>query len=563
MGSPQITVGALRISALSKEWAASFSNDLEDALRTATLPFGNGAVVRIRKINLGRIRPGLSRQALALHLEAVLARHPAKVVRPGQRLPEDAAIIVFRDRVEQAAIALDTLNAGEPLDPVLLLTAPDSSSPGAATSQASVLLGLIEVAGVSAPGRILSLPGGEQRLRRSFQTFEIEDHIRLWRATGVSSEAVSKLARSVAQAISAPASSPSELVEEAMATAAHDPEIVQLLRTVSPQLRRLIDNSTTDLQDFTSMATIMLLTARSEGGHETLALTARVMERVLGPSIGAIKPQMSVPREEGAARLRPKTVEKPERAVLPPAHHESSLEIEVQRPEGTVETPSSPIEVGGAETDCAGLWYLLAAIEQFDPTGIDRAFELPVAQVTLQSFARRLGIKPDDPAASALGDWMDLAHLTLPEPRGGTSPNPAALSWITAHASVRTKKYGRRTLWTFRDRMPFAVGDGQAYSAHLGSQLTVNDLIDGLQIASQRLIFGQTGMGWRRVASVPGRVDTSATHVDVHLDARDLMPEVRLAGLDIDRGWVPWLGRVVSFHYDYDRVRDFTGAGAL
>jgi hypothetical protein len=25
--------------------------------------------------------------------------------------------------------------------------------------------------------------------------------------------------------------------------------------------------------------------------------------------------------------------------------------------------------------------------------------------------------------------------------------------------------------------------------------------------------------------------------------------EIRLAGLDLDPGWVPWLGRVVSFHY--------------
>jgi hypothetical protein len=24
---------------------------------------------------------------------------------------------------------------------------------------------------------------------------------------------------------------------------------------------------------------------------------------------------------------------------------------------------------------------------------------------------------------------------------------------------------------------------------------------------------------------------------------------IRRAGLDIDPGWVPWLGRVVSFHY--------------
>ena len=54
----------------------------------------------------------------------------------------------------------------------------------------------------------------------------------------------------------------------------------------------------------------------------------------------------------------------------------------------------------------------------------------------------------------------------------------------------------------------------------------------------------------------PARVDHTPSHLDVTypLDSIDLA--VRLAGLDQDPGWLPWLGRVVQFHF-----RETTDAG--
>jgi hypothetical protein len=45
------------------------------------------------------------------------------------------------------------------------------------------------------------------------------------------------------------------------------------------------------------------------------------------------------------------------------------------------------------------------------------------------------------------------------------------------------------------------------------------------------------------------RLRASETHLDLDLDAAGADLAVRLAGLDFDPGWVPWLGRVVTFHY--------------
>ena len=48
----------------------------------------------------------------------------------------------------------------------------------------------------------------------------------------------------------------------------------------------------------------------------------------------------------------------------------------------------------------------------------------------------------------------------------------------------------------------------------------------------------------------PGRVEATATHVDVMLSLAGLPIEVRLAGLDRDPGWIPAAGRTVAFHFD-------------
>jgi hypothetical protein len=47
----------------------------------------------------------------------------------------------------------------------------------------------------------------------------------------------------------------------------------------------------------------------------------------------------------------------------------------------------------------------------------------------------------------------------------------------------------------------------------------------------------------------PGRIATTRTHLDVVFELRAADIRVRRAGLDINPGWVPWLGRVVTFYY--------------
>jgi hypothetical protein len=47
----------------------------------------------------------------------------------------------------------------------------------------------------------------------------------------------------------------------------------------------------------------------------------------------------------------------------------------------------------------------------------------------------------------------------------------------------------------------------------------------------------------------PARLSLTPTHADMFFALSDVSLAVRRTGLDLDPGWVPWFGRVVSFHY--------------
>lgn len=59
----------------------------------------------------------------------------------------------------------------------------------------------------------------------------------------------------------------------------------------------------------------------------------------------------------------------------------------------------------------------------------------------------------------------------------------------------------------------------------------------------------------RSLAQRPARVSATRTHLDVYFSLAQLDMRVRTVGLDIDPGWLPWLGRVVKFHYGPEEYR--------
>lgn len=49
--------------------------------------------------------------------------------------------------------------------------------------------------------------------------------------------------------------------------------------------------------------------------------------------------------------------------------------------------------------------------------------------------------------------------------------------------------------------------------------------------------------------AVPARLVATASHWDIYLPLQSVRLDLRLAGWDVNPGWLPWLGRVVALHY--------------
>lgn len=62
--------------------------------------------------------------------------------------------------------------------------------------------------------------------------------------------------------------------------------------------------------------------------------------------------------------------------------------------------------------------------------------------------------------------------------------------------------------------------------------------------------YGRTALWQSNLLRLTARIRYTPSHVDMYLPLSAVQLPVRLAGLDINPGWLPWLGRVVTFHYD-------------
>ncbi|MEW5755362.1 MAG: hypothetical protein AB1810_03585 [Pseudomonadota bacterium] len=62
--------------------------------------------------------------------------------------------------------------------------------------------------------------------------------------------------------------------------------------------------------------------------------------------------------------------------------------------------------------------------------------------------------------------------------------------------------------------------------------------------------YGRAGLWTPGLLRLDARVQADPSHVDLYAPLSAVQLPVRLAGLDINPGWLPWLGRVVNFHYE-------------
>jgi hypothetical protein len=162
----------------------------------------------------------------------------------------------------------------------------------------------------------------------------------------------------------------------------------------------------------------------------------------------------------------------------------------------------------------------------------------------LLPLMQRLGLPtwlpPDDTCFAALVLRAALQRLRAPE------DDPA---WQLAGADAIAQPY--------RIAAPAAWQD-PLLAAPRGRASPIDRLQQGAHPMEQAQAWLTAARYWLRragrigLASLvrrPGRLALSATHADLHFELARTDLRVRRLGLDFDPGWLPWYGRVVSFHY--------------
>lgn len=72
----------------------------------------------------------------------------------------------------------------------------------------------------------------------------------------------------------------------------------------------------------------------------------------------------------------------------------------------------------------------------------------------------------------------------------------------------------------------------------------VENLYEQLKQKLQRMNLWQSDWFF-----ITARLDVDQAYIHGYLDNSAVRLDIRRAGLDINPGWVPWLGRVIHFHY--------------
>lgn len=218
-------------------------------------------------------------------------------------------------------------------------------------------------------------------------------------------------------------------------------------------------------------------------------------------------------------------------------------------------------------TDYAGLFFLIAILSKLGFSEMLEAnphlIEYNLPERFLSFVGERLGIPDDDPAISFLGAVGQRAEVS------SVCEFIAPSIWVNSLCRrgpfvvcrARDKPLAR-TLCDSSEKLTLALWRGRAPEgvraligeAPLKRSLSLQSedlqvLLESWLVAARRWCRRFAHVGLCDLVCRAGRVSQTRTHIDVLFEHRDADVRVRKAGLDLNPGWVAWLGHVVTFYY--------------
>ena len=494
---PGRRVRHLHIRASAEDEARRAAILLGDALHTATMPFsGQGKMLVVRRLALGRIAAQGSAATLALQVERAMREVAVSAVPFDLPAARHANAVIFSSRAEALAMLARRHARGVVADEWFWPTVVKAWSAG--LSRGERWCALLEAAH--------SLP--EAALAAAAVVEEA------WR-TGVEDELFSAVPPGSGAAWLRLAGWSGTLIEGAGMAA---PFLSARYEEIARRWQRRWGPVSERLVWVAVMFAVIERPVRAADPHLPARAARWLASACEDAGVKAAEQPASsetlASADDSAARHEPHEFTD-SAAIRSEDSREEKLAVTSPAPEAPEDAPPQNFASrAGGFTPCAGFLFLVPILERLGfadflaahPMLLEGGFPARL----LFSIGQRVGLRPDDPLALALDEFDPAA----PEPLLWEMPSPARE--ILAPPAPRLRLASPLAAWWM------ALRRWCRREAHIG-------------LAS--LIYR------------PGFVAVSRTHFDVTFDLATADLRVRRSALDVDPGWVPWLGRVVRFHY--------------
>ena len=595
MASLERSVRRLQLKAASDSHVRRVVLGLEDALRTASLPGVDGRLWVVRKLNLGRISVEVSPQALAILLEERVASQGLSAVHGIEPGAMTADAVWFRDSLEAYTALGLRLAAGKsttewywPLaingwrgnwnekEGLRWLAFSLAARPEAAVAlphwagvlvrarQSNVLIdGLCPGDGRA----LLTLCRGTGKMDESEgQESPTADDRLLWLRTMLKMAGLVDYTYRLDEPVrlnptenkAALASNSQHQTEEASANASNavTEEIQSMGQTIGASIYGSADTRLGDLpflspaadSDGQPRATNQLLTESGNPSNEPILMGPESSDTRGDLTAGLYRPEVRFQVLENT----------------PTANQINSALSEDE----TINREEAEIikawAFEGMPTNAGGLLFLLPVLARLGfggwVDGLSAEWErIDMVRLILSLVLERLRVCPDDPAWSITSCKIrGSVPNTFDAPQTWLGLCPDATRFFSTDQDDGGQLWdstGRLLLAAWRGAVPIRVANLMEQNRVSPKPLAA-DKIPILELVAQawlnacrRWLRRQARLGLPDLVMRTAQVSLTPTHIDIYftLNATDL--RVRRAGLDIDPGWLPWLGRVVMFHY--------------
>ena len=171
-------------------------------------------------------------------------------------------------------------------------------------------------------------------------------------------------------------------------------------------------------------------------------------------------------------------------------------------------------------TNCAGFFYCLGLLDRM---GIGETLsnhheliDMNFVRHLLSDLAVASGTREEDPIVRQ-ELWLHTQALNPVDENLPFSFSLLPVDWRDQHS--------RLPLWPFKRMLRAWV------------------------LALRRRVWRATRLNLATMVKRPGELTATRTHLEITMPQNSLEASIRTAGFDLNPGWLPWLGRVVSFHY--------------